>query len=96
MNLHMNFKDYYPNNDPKTWMSKNGSVKRVRVMQLVDVNVDPNEIFLDPKRDDEEMDQDDEDEDDVENDTEEIKNRTDRSLIFTVRFYVFLYALHLI
>ena len=81
LNLSMPFTSLYPDADPKLAKSKNGSIRHVRVMQLQDVNMDPEDIFLD-KKEEEEEEEDDEEMDQVVLDVG-IKNRVDRSLIAT-------------
>ena len=59
-------------------------MKTVRVMQLINPEIDPDEIFS-IRKEEEEMEVDpDEDDDDMETEVVEIKNRKDRSLMFTV------------
>ena len=35
-----------PDSDPATWTSKNNAPKTVRVMQLANMDIDPEEIFV--------------------------------------------------
>ena len=35
-----------PDSDPATWTSKNNAQKTVRVMQLANMDIDPEEIFV--------------------------------------------------
>lgn len=49
LNLNMNYSDYYPEAEPKQCKSKNGQEKRVRVMQLIDPQMDPEDVFVDKK-----------------------------------------------
>ena len=46
INLNLPISVLRPDSDPATWMSKNNSQKTVRVMQLANMDIDPEEIFV--------------------------------------------------
>ena len=73
----MKIKDIFPDTDPSESKSKNGNDKTVRVMQLVNIQMEAENMFL---KDLEEYDSDDEDE---KISGSEIKNHIDRSIIFS-------------
>ena len=78
--LTMPYSEIYPDSNPKEWKTKNGLTKYVKVVKLKDPNVDPQEVLMVNRADDEDDElEDDQDDTDVSND---VQLRGDRTLIW--------------
>ena len=79
--LVMPFREYYPDSDPKLWKMKNGNPRMIKILQLKDMNIDPDDIFFDRKDEDESLLEEDEDND--LNGNENVPLVFDRTKLFT-------------
>lgn len=80
VNLHVSYSALYPDSNPKSWTSKNGQERKVRVVQLIDVNINPEDVWVDKT---EEMDLEDMDDDAYEESVSNLPKWTpNRTIIF--------------
>ena len=79
--LMMPFNEYYPESDKKLWKMKNGNPRMVKICQLKDMNMDPDDLFFDRKEEDESL-LEDEDDNDLA-DAENVPLVFDRTKLFT-------------
>ena len=75
------YKDIYPDSNPKDWKAKNGNMKMVRMVQLRDLDINIEDVWIDKKDDDELMDDLDDDQEDFD-DSNRIQSNYDRSMNF--------------
>ena len=63
--LQIPYSEYYPDSNPKQWKAKNGNPRMLRVMRLLDMDIDPDDIYFDRNNEDESMMEEDDENDNV-------------------------------